>query len=328
MGKLKNIIKKTALYKLYRKIHTFLFYNPTELGAIYMLHRVDTKDEQKLSANENMKVSPELLEAFINRLKEQGVKIIPLGLLPEFLKKNKKEQFAVFTMDDGYKDNYTEALPVFRKLNVPYTIFLTTDFPDNKAVLWWYELEDLLLKKDSIKLSNGKSYPAKTKKEKEESFLAVREEILKLNQLKLSDELNRLFSDYEINWTQKCSELCLSWDDVAQLKKDSLVSFGGHTKHHFNLKALPDSQAVVEEINSGLEILSQHGIEPEIFAYPFGSENECSEREFKILSKMSVKLAVRACGGSVKKRDIRNMYSLPREFLTEDYINNYLDNIK
>lgn len=41
----------------------------------------------------------------------------------------------VFTMDDGYKDNYTNALPIFKKYNVPYTIFVTTNFPDRQAIL-------------------------------------------------------------------------------------------------------------------------------------------------------------------------------------------------
>lgn len=326
MGKLKNIIKKTALYKLYRKIHTFLFDNPTELGTIYMLHRVDTKDEQKLSANENMKVSPELLEAFINRLKEQGVKIIPLGLLPEFLKKNKKDRFAVFTMDDGYKDNFTKAFPVFKKENVPFTIFLTTSFPDYKANLWWYELEDLLLKNDCIKLANGKEYSAGTKEEKEKAFLDIREEILKLDQLRLSDELNRLFSNYKIDWTSQCKNLCMSWDDVNSIIKDELVTIGGHTEHHYNLKQLPVSEDVRHEVMAGCEIYQKKtGLFPDVFAYPFGSPEECAQREFSVLASMPFKLAVQAWGGAVRKKNIKNMYSLPREFLSEDYIKKYLE---
>lgn len=325
MGKLKNIIKKTALYKLYCKIHTFLFDNPTELGTIYMLHRVDTKDEQKLSANENMKVSPEFLERFINRLKEQGVRFLKLEDLPKYAKKYKKEKFVVFTMDDGYKDNYTQALPVFKKQNVPYTIFLTTDFPDNKAVLWWYELEELLLKNTEVILSNGNTYSARTREEKEASFLEIRSEILKLNQLDIINELNSLFSNYSINWTQKCRELCLSWDDVNSLKKEKLVTIGAHTEHHYNLKQLETMNDVKNEVLSGMKRCKQQtDLRSNVFAYPFGYITECGEREFNALSELPFKLAVRSYGGTVRVKDLKNLYSLPREFLTEDYVKEYL----
>ena len=81
-----------------------------------------------------------------------------------------KRKFAVFTMDDGYKDNLTNALPVFKKHNLPYTIFLATDFMEGKAILWWYVIEDLILGHDEIVLSNGMTIPTKTKHEKEDAL--------------------------------------------------------------------------------------------------------------------------------------------------------------
>ena len=53
----------------------------------------------------------------------------------------KEKSFAAFTFDDGYVDNLTLALPVFEHYGVPFTIFLTTGFPDHQIVLWWYLLE-------------------------------------------------------------------------------------------------------------------------------------------------------------------------------------------
>ena len=108
-----------------------------------MLHRVDDFETGKLWCNEHMKVTPDFLDSLIIKLKEK-YDIIPLTEVPSRLKQKNKRKFIVFTMDDGYKDNLTKALPVFKKHNAPYTIFVTTDFPDKKAVLWWYELEDNL----------------------------------------------------------------------------------------------------------------------------------------------------------------------------------------
>lgn len=84
-------------------------------------------------------------------------------------------------------------MPIFKKYNVPYTIFVTTNFPDRQAILWWYILEDLLLDHTEIILSDGKIYPSSTYEEKVSSFMEIRSVILKLDQLNLEDQLNELF---------------------------------------------------------------------------------------------------------------------------------------
>ena len=297
--------------------HTLKRY-PKSLGYIFMLHRVDDFEDGHLWCNEHMKVTPAFLDEQIETLKKD-YDIISLSEVPHRLKLKIKRKFIVFTMDDGYKDNYTKALPIFKNHNVPYTIFLTTDFPDRAAVLWWYELEDLLLKNESVTLSNGIVYPSSTYEEKCESFLRIREEILKLNQLDLESELNRLFKDYEINWKRQCEKLCLSWDDIRELKNEPLVTIGAHTKHHYNLKQLATENDVKEEVKSGIDLLKQNaGIDPIVFAYPFGSPTEAGEREYRILSNFPFVCSCIAYGGACTKVNVKNLSSLPRIMLMEN----------
>lgn len=311
-------IKTTIVYRILRKIYRLLFCKKEKiLGTVFMLHRVDEWDKNALFSNENMKITPEKLQNVIDCVKKTH-NIITSAQINEYLISKAKKPFAVFTMDDGYKDNFTKAYPVFKNNNVPFTIFLSTDFPDKKAILWWYVLEDLILSNREIVLSNGNKYDCSTMEHKEKTFLDIRLEILALDQTKLLEELNKLFSGYDIDWFSRTDELSMTWSDVEELSKDSLVTIGGHTKHHYNLKALPDSQTVVEEVNSGVEILKQHGINPEVFAYPFGSTNEVGEREIKILASLKFKCAFLAYGDAVTNLNSKNKYSLPRKFLTMD----------
>lgn len=315
----KKLIKK--IFLLTKSILKWIYHHTLKIrkGYIFMLHRVDDFESGKLWCNEHMKITPDFLDSLIAQLK-QKYDIIPLSQVPFRLKQNHKRKFIVFTMDDGYKDNYTKALSVFKKHNVPYTIFVTTDFPDRKAVLWWYELEDLLLANDSITLSNGITYPAHNYNEKCNSFLKIREEILKLNQLDLENELNKLFSNYKINWTSKCEELCLSWNDIKELKNEPLVTIGAHTKHHYNLKQLTDEEAVRNEVQKGVELLKENaGIETDVFAYPFGSPTEAGDREFEALSKMHFICSCIACGGPCTKKNSNNTSSLPRIMLKQNF---------
>lgn len=317
---IKKIIKQKFpnLYLYLKKIFYKVLKRPPKiLGTVYMLHRVAEREIDKLFSNENMKISPTYLNMQIQKI-QQTHTIISSIKIKQYIKQKHKKPFAVFTLDDGYKDNYTNAFPVFKKNNCPFTIFLTTNFPDKTAILWWYLLEDLILQNDCLTLSNGKTYSCTTQQEKENTFLKIRGVILNLNQEVLEQELNQLFNNYSIDWKSKCDELCMSWDDIKILQTDSLVTFGAHTKNHFNLKALPTKDAVIKEIQDGLDILKNHGINATTFAYPFGSPNEVSDREVKILKSMSFSTAFLAYGGNFIIKHKNHFFEIPRIMMTEE----------
>ena len=58
--------------------------------------------------------------------------------------------FAVFTFDDGYRDNITHALPVFRRFDAPMLIYAAPDFCDHQGRAWWLIVEEVLRKADRI----------------------------------------------------------------------------------------------------------------------------------------------------------------------------------
>src|SRR3954463_14856710 len=46
----------------------------------------------------------------------------------------------LITFDDGYRDNYTHALPILRAHGATATFFLTTGFLDRPRLSWWDEI--------------------------------------------------------------------------------------------------------------------------------------------------------------------------------------------
>jgi peptidoglycan/xylan/chitin deacetylase (PgdA/CDA1 family) len=59
------------------------------------------------------------------------------------------------SFDDGFEDIYTHAFPLFRKYQIPFTIYITTDLIEQNILLWWLALEEIVLKNDKITLSTG-----------------------------------------------------------------------------------------------------------------------------------------------------------------------------
>lgn len=315
MSELKEIIKKSLFGKIALKFkHSFNRIGVR--GYVLMLHRVGAVNISGISENENMKVSPEFLERFILEI-QKNYDIIALSDIYSRLKTKQSRKFVCFTFDDGYKDNLTLAYPIFKKLNVPFTIFVAASFPNRTVLLWWFKIEDLILKNDCITLSNGSSYNCKTLMEKNKVFSILRNNILQLNQKKLESELNSLLSNYNINWKDINEEFCLSWEDIKRLHKDSLVTIGAHTAHHYNLKQLKTCNDVRNEIVEGIQDFEKEcGFTPKFFAYPFGSPFEAGEREYRITQEIGFKSAYCGCGGGIKKNT--NPYSYPRIALMDN----------
>ena len=283
-----------------------------------MLHRVSPFEKDKLFPNENMKISPEFLEKIILELKDKKYEIISLDRLFQILQNNEKvEKQIVFTLDDGYKDNYEIAYPIFKKYNVPFTIYITTSFPEKSAVLWWYALEDFLITKNEVTLSDGKKYICRTKQEKTDTFMKIREIIISFEPNAFLKKLNELFSNYCINWYKYSNELTMNWEDIQNLSQDEIVTIAGHTSNHFALNRLSKDEILKEVLDANQLIESKIDKKINHFSYPFGSRNEIGTREFEIIKSLNFKTVTTTREGNVYHAHSSFMECIPRIMLTE-----------
>ncbi len=263
-------------------------------GLIYMLHRVDDICYDKLYPNENMKVSPAFLEKIIKRYQKEGFLFISLDQLYEHLTSQHilDKPFIVFTLDDGYLDNYTQAYPVFKKYNVPFIVNITTSFPDGEALLWWYMLEDIILKNDFVRLLDGEVLECASERAKNEVFMKLRERCLKFGKEELELSLCDLFRYYPTDLYSYVKGMSMTWEQIAAMSKDPLCTIGGHTVTHPAFNRLTKDE-IVWEVSRGCERLSEY-IDKEImhFAFPYGTQNEVGERELDIMKQFDFKTIV------------------------------------
>src|SRR5262249_55384771 len=100
------------------------------IGAIFMLHHVlpSNGGESGFAPNAMLEVTPEFLDAVISHVKRAGYRLVSLEEAIEVVKRGGDQQpVAVFTLDDGYRDNLIHAWPVFRAHRCPFTIFVAPD---------------------------------------------------------------------------------------------------------------------------------------------------------------------------------------------------------
>lgn len=287
------------------------------LGVVLMLHRVAEYDKTRLVPNEDLKVSPAFLQKTIDKYRKAGFAFLSLDDVYDVVTGKTKlgKPFVSFTLDDGYLDNYTTAYPIFKRNNVPFCIFVATDFPDRKAVLWWLTIEDLILSNEKIELSDGSTYICKNYQQKWDSFRLIREKTLKLDQRNLLKALQGLFANYDIDWLAPVKKMAMSWEDIAKLGKEPLCTIGGHTVSHPAFIPL-SLEKIKTEIDEGIRRLhSVISYDTHHFAYPYGSVKEDGEREYEFLESFNFKTAFVSFGGIITKDDINNLTHLPRFML-------------
>jgi len=322
VGSANTVTSKTMFNKLKNYLRKHLIIEPylSGMAVIFTLHRVAPFEAGKLPSNEHMRISPEFLEQFVNELMKQGYSFINLDRLHEILISGERvSKQVVFTLDDGYKDNFEIAYPIFKKLNIPFTIYVTTSFPNKEALLWWYLLEDLILANDEITLYQNDKYRCHSFEERNDLFLKIRRVILSLEQCDLSNELKRMFSHYDIDWIAKCNELAMSWDDIISLSKDSLATIGGHTKNHYALNKLCKSDIIKEVEGANKLIESKIGKAVSHFAYPFGTRHEVGITEFDVIKELGLKTTTTTRRGPIYKEHVNYLECLPRIMLTENF---------
>ena len=289
------------------------------VGLVYMLHHITEKNSSKIPNNEDLKVSPGFLEKIILGYKRKGVDFISLDQLYNIVSTGTipNKPFISFTIDDGYLDNYTKALPVFQRFNVPFSIFVATDFIDKKAILWWESLENLILTHDTLTTNDGKSYPCNSYQQRWDTFRYLREIVLSMNQDNLEMELNKLFSNYHIDWYAPVRQQAMSWEHLKKLAENRLCTIGGHTVSHPALNKLSAEKAkceIAEGIRKIEEAIQQ---KVQYFAYPYGTPNEICDREYQIVADIGIRLAFIAHQGCLTHNNINNVTHLPRIYLHE-----------
>ncbi|WP_179004956.1 polysaccharide deacetylase family protein [Winogradskyella forsetii] len=301
------------------------------LGQIIVLHRVIPEPKGERLRNTGIEITEQHLEELIVFFKKRDYDFISLEELQDYLQGKIKRKFVIFTLDDGYLDNLTHAYPIFKKFNVPFTIYVTTNFPDKKAVLWWYLLEDLLLKEQSISFNHQEelfNFELRSFAAKEDTFNYLRHLIKTQEgneQLKL---IKSLFSKYNMPLYEKVENMALDWRQIIQLNADPLVTIAAHTVNHPSFKAISENQ-ILEEVNQSVQILeSKLNTTIEHFAYPFGSPVEVGVREVELMSKTNIKTSTTGRMGNIMPEHQNHLHALPRLYVgprtTQRYLSDFI----
>ena len=122
--------------KLYKAFHPVV-------GEIWMLHRV-VEQRSENPEQRDLEVTLDWLEHKILEYQQKGYTFISIDSIFNFQSSIfNSTRWVCVTFDDGYRDNYTLAYPLLKRLGVPFTVYVATGFIDNQLPMWWYPEQKL-----------------------------------------------------------------------------------------------------------------------------------------------------------------------------------------
>lgn len=187
------------------------------------------------------------------------------------------KKYLVITLDDGYRDNYTEGYEVFERYNIKPTIYLTANNIENQTYLWPDLIEKIVFSSRAcdieLKLFNSRRRFKLTTTYQKSMLSRKLTEYLK----KGDESFKRQFISYlskalDVKVNKKYG-LMLSWSEVGKLA-DIGADIGAHTLNHAILAREKCESARNEIYGSKALIEERTGKSAAYFAYPNGKKSD------------------------------------------------------
>ena len=295
-------------------------------GAILMLHHVRDMPAKRFSPNAHLSISPAFLEQALLALKNKGVEFVSMDTLAERLavaSPDASRPCIAVTLDDGYRDNLENAVPLFRKYHVPYTIYVAPGLTEGQAALWWEDLEAVIAARDHFVMHAPRkpvefdaSSPAKKRRIFGELVKFLTNDASEFEQRRIVGELAWQAG---VDASAHLLQSMMNWQEISALANDPLCTIGAHGIDHFALARLEAGQARSQMLESARIIEMETGTRPRHFAYPYGYRAAAGQREFGLARECGFATAVTTRHGVLHAAHNEYLHALPRISLNGNF---------
>ena len=289
------------------------------VGAILMLHSVTARSDSSNAYNAHLTITPQFLDRLIGAMKADGYTFISMDEAVARLRDHTGgdgTRFATITLDDGYRDNMTEALPVFEKHATPFTIYVAPALIDKTVDLWWDVIAHIVRSRDLIYLTTpggrvtlNSSTPAKKLASLKQIYEYLTVDVSEADQQRVVREIADAAG---VDIERLHHNRLLSWDDVRTLSAHPLATIGAHTVSHRNLARLGEAEARREIRDAARIIESEIGAKPAHMAYPYGFAAAVGRREVELAKEAGFVSAVTTRHGVLRRGHGNHLQALPR----------------
>ena len=296
------------------------------MGSIFCFHHVCPGGgmAKGFAPNGKIECTPEFLSEIIHLVRKRGMETLSLADAVERIRSPQPNQkpFAVFTLDDGYKDNAIHGQPIFDQLNCPYTVFVAPKIIDGSCELWWRALEKIISANAQFKATiHGAQYDLDIRSEaqKKRAWRVLFPKLTALPQYEQRKTVHELAKKYNFDLVDYCKSVAMTWDEIRILNEDPLCTIGAHTMNHYAVAKLTAADCLYELEESRRIIERELGKKIHFFAYPYGDEPAAGPRDFQIANDLGFTASLTTRKGVIFAGHGKHLQALPRIMVSGRY---------
>ncbi|WP_029232398.1 polysaccharide deacetylase family protein [Butyrivibrio sp. VCB2006] len=224
--------------------------------------------------------SPQSFELQMKILKEH-FEVVPIDDIIVCTDKDR----IIISFDDGYKDNYENALPILEKYNIPAVIYVSTGNIGSDKEFWWDEIERIICSNEKCPdniLFMGDEYALTDMGLKVGACYKIRENLLRMLPEERDEQLSILREITLDDGAGRMDNKSISANELKMLDKAAVITIGGHTVSHSRLSAEPEEMQrwEIEESKHVIENYIGHVITT--FSFPFGGIEDYDEKTISV----------------------------------------------
>ncbi|MDP3415520.1 polysaccharide deacetylase family protein [Falsiroseomonas sp.] len=274
-------------------------------GAILVFHRIRPHDPSlHFDANHRNSIPPEQFIALLDILAADGVEVVSLDEALLRLQGPPDRRFVCLGFDDGYRDNNETLLPIITARRIPVTIYVVPGLIDGTAPLWWYALDEVIMREATLRLPipEETTLDAGDAAAKQRAFGQAMHFMLTAAPSATAPMVAALAGRYGVDFAALASRHMMDWPMLRQLAGCPLVEIGAHTMTHPALAALDAAAAAAEMSESRARLERETGRRVHHFAYPYGTKRTVGAREIRMAAELGFRTAVTTAPGNLMRR--------------------------
>jgi len=199
------------------------------------------------------------------------------------------------TFDDGFKNNFTTAVPVLSAFGIPAAFYVSAGFIGTDKMFWVDALEDCFnrCKRSSITVPMGPTSRKFSLRNRRSRILALETIKNYCKRVCDSEKDNTVDSVREATAVRPSVKSSgnyrkMDWQDLLQIKNNRLFTVGGHSLNHSILSALsPD--AIKEEVSGSLALLERElKQKSKHYSYPEGQKDHFNKEVIDCLKNSGI----------------------------------------
>lgn len=279
-------------------------------GFVVTLHHVAPASSAAFKPNALLSITPEFLDRLLGHFTAEGWRFVSVDEITAPGAADPR-RIAV-TLDDGYRDNRDHALPVFKRHQVPFTIYVCAGFSERTSELWWEALERIIAATDSLEApGGGGGLSTRSVSEKDQAFQVWRHWLtVEADETQQREATRALCEKRGLDLAALARDLVMDWEELAGIAAEPLCTIGAHTMTHPALARLPREVALREITESVDAITATLGKRPTSLAFPYGYPAAAGAREALLAEEAGLRASFTTQPGYIPAGGSR--HGLPR----------------